>query len=377
VAAANLVAARDPTAAANRAAKKVAATADRAAEVRIPRSFRIHPRAFRFEYAKAPMMVTIFRKRALAFGIALCFPALLAAPIALAAAGDTPAAPTKPARGGPQQSFASPEDAARALFEAMRTQDSRNIHSVLGRGSGNLIRSGDPVQDAQMREAFVSAYDKSLKFDRDGDSKAVLLLGANQYPFPFPLVKDASGWRFDAKSGAEEILNRRIGRNELAAIQVCLAYVDAQREYATKDRDNNGLLEYAQNLVSTQGTQDGLYWETKEGDPPSPLGPLTTRAKREGYGSDLEAYHGYEYKILTSQGKDAPGGAYDYIVRGKMIGGFALAAYPARWGASGVMTFTCNHDGVVYQKNLGRNTRAVAGTMTQFNPDATWEKATP
>jgi hypothetical protein len=329
-------------------------------------------------YEKAHTMFIISRNRALAVGVALCCSVWgLASVQAVAAAAAATETSTKSSRGGAQQSFATPEDAARALFAAMRTEDLRNIHSVLGRGSGNLIRSGDPVQDAQTREAFVAAYDKSLKFDRDGDSKAVLLLGANEYPFPFPLVKDATGWKFDAKSGAEEILNRRIGRNELAAIQVCLAYVDAQREYATKDHDSNGLLEYAQNLVSTVGTQDGLYWETKEGDPPSPLGPLAARAKREGYGSDVDAYHGYEYKILSGQGKDAPGGAYDYIVKGKMIGGFALVAYPARWGASGVMTFTCSHDGVVYQKNLGRNTRAVAGTMLRFNPDATWEKATP
>ena len=297
------------------------------------------------------------------------------------AQGDAPpsraGSPSKSARGGAQQSFATPEEAASALVEAMRGKDLRNIHSVLGPGSGNLIRSGDPIQDAQMRDAFVASFDKSLKFDRNGDSKAILLLGANEYPFPFPLVKDASGWKFDAKSGAEEILNRRIGRNELAAIQVCLAYVDAQREYATKYRDNNGLLEYAQRLVSTPGTQDGLYWDTAEGSPPSPLGSLAARAKREGYGDDVDTYHGYEYKILIGQGKDAQGGAYDYIVKGKMIGGFALVAYPSRWNSSGVMTFECNHDGVVYQKNLGRNTRVVASTMMRFNPDATWEKANP
>jgi len=322
------------------------------------------------------MIVTTLRKRAFALGIAVCCPILVAAQLVLAATSAT-APVAKAAHGGTQQSFASPEDAAHALFDAMRTQDPRAIHSVLGPGSGNLIRSGDPVEDAQMRDTFLSAYQNALKFDREGDNKAVLLLGANEYPFPFPLVKEDAGWKFDAKTGAEEILNRRIGRNELAAMQVCLAYVDAQREYATKDHDNTGVLEYAQNLVSTPGTQDGLYWETKEGDPPSPLGPLAARAKREGYGSDVDAYHGYEYKILTSQGKDAPGGAYDYIVRGKMIGGFALIAYPARWSASGVMTFMCSHDGAVYQKNLGRNTRAIAGTTVKFNPDATWEKTKP
>jgi hypothetical protein len=275
-----------------------------------------------------------------------------------------------------QRSFASPEDAARALLDAMHDRDGANLHAVLGPGSGKLIGAGDPLQDTEMRDGFVAAYGKAVKFDRQDEGKAVLLLGDNEYPFPYPLVKDASGWKFDAKSGAEEILNRRIGSNELAAMQVCLAYVDAQREYATKDRDNNGLLAYAQKLVSTPGTQDGLYWATKESDPPSPLGPLVARAEKEGYG-DIDAYHGYQYKILTGQGKDAPGGAYDYIVKGKMIGGFALVAYPARWNASGVMTFMCNHEGVVYEKNLGRNTRIIASTMLRFNPDPSWQKAQP
>jgi Protein of unknown function (DUF2950) len=275
-----------------------------------------------------------------------------------------------------QRSFATPEDAARSLVDAMHSEDVANLHAVLGPGSGKLIRSGDPVQDTEMRDGFVAAYGKAVKFDRQSEGKAVLLLGDNEYPFPYPLVKDASGWKFDAKAGAEEMLNRRIGRNELAAMQVCLAYVDAQREYATKGRDNNGLLEYAKNLISTPGTQDGLYWDTKENDPPSPLGPLVARAEKEGYG-DIDAYHGYEYKILTGQGKGAPGGAYDYIVKGKMIGGFALVAYPARWNSSGVMTFMCNHEGVVYEKNLGWNTRIIASTMLRFNPDASWQKAQP
>ena len=200
-------------------------------------------------------------------------------------------------------------------------------------------------------------------------------MGENSYPFPFPLVKDAAGWRFDARRGANEIVNRRIGANELATIQVCLAYVDAQREFVLKDRDSNGVLEYAQKLVSTPGKHDGLYWAAKEGESPSPLGPLGLKARHEGYGKDAGAYHGYRYKILTGQGKGAPGGAYDYVVKGKMIGGFGLVAWPARWGASGVMTFVCNHEGVVYETNLGPDTGTIAAAMTRFNPDSTWKKS--
>jgi len=249
---------------------------------------------------------------------------------------------------------------------------------VLGRGSGAVFRSGDPVQDQATRRAIAADYRIRVRYEMDGDAKATMLLGDKDYPFPYPLVKVAAGWQFDAKGGAEEIVNRRIGANELAAINVCLAYVDAQREYVLRDRDNNGLLEYAQRLESTPGTQDGLYWEAKEGEPPSPFGPLAARARKEGYLKGASApYHGYLYKILTAEGKNAAGGAYDYIVDGKMIGGFALVAYPARWGASGVMTFICNHDGIVYEKNLGRETATIAAEMTIYDPDATWKRAPP
>lgn len=288
------------------------------------------------------------------------------------------AAPAKATAKIAQISFGTPEDAARALYEAMKGGDWKQIYAVLGPGSGKLIYTGDKVADGETRDMFVAAYEKSAKFDRSGDAKATLLLGANDYPFAFPLVKAAQGWSFDAHAGAEEIVNRRVGENELYAIQTCLAYVDAQREYATKDRDRDGLLEYATKLVSAPGKQDGLYWPTKEGEPPSPFGPLITRAAGEGYGLDVagmpQAYHGYHLRILTGQGPFAPGGAYDYRVRGKMIGGFAMVAYPARWGVSGVMSFTCSHDGVVYEKNLGRETPAVAKAMTLFDPDTSWQK---
>lgn len=310
--------------------------------------------------------------------ITLVAVAALAAPFARAA--DPAPAAARPANARQtvvQSTFASPEEAAKALADAMRTDDRRQVWRVLGPGASKFIRSGDPVQDDEAREAFVAAYDKSVKFDRTGDSRATLLIGPDDFPFPYPLVAANGRWRFDAKQGNEQVLDRRIGRNELSAIKVCLAYVDAQREYVTKDRDGNGALEYAQKMLSTPGKRDGLYWQTKAGEAPSPLGPLAANARTQGYAAHGAGnpYHGYYYKILTAQGKDAPGGAYDYIVNGKMIGGFGLVAWPARWGASGVMTFVCNHDGVVYERNLGKDTAAEAAKMTAYNPDATWTKS--
>ncbi len=306
--------------------------------------------------------------------LALVAVVVLSAPMAHAAT-PSPAPGTRPAHD--QNTYATPEDAAKALADAMRTDERKLIWRVLGPGASKFIRSGDPAQDEEAREAFVAAYDKSVKFEKSGEAKATLLVGPADFPFPYPLVMKGGRWQFDAKQGNEQVLDRRIGRNELAAIKVCLAYVDAQREYATLDRDGNGLLEYAQKMVSTAGTHDGLYWETKAGEAPSPLGPLT--AGRQGAGAATRGsgtpYHGYYYKILTGQGKDAPGGAYDYIVNGRMIGGFALVAYPARWGGSGVMTFICNHDGVVFERNLGKDTVATASAMTVYNPDAGWEKS--
>lgn len=280
-----------------------------------------------------------------------------------------------------QLRFTTPEAATDALVAAVRSNDTRRIYQVLGPGSSALIRSGDPVADGQARGRFLAAYDTQSRIERDGEAKATLLIGEKDWPFPFPLVKDAERWRFDVKSGAEEVLNRRIGRNELSAIQASLAFVDAQREYALSAGNDSGLHRYAMKFVSTPGKKDGLYWPTREGEPPSPVGLIAAKAQEEGYGKGRNAasepYHGYFYRILTAQGSDAPGGAYDYVVKGKMIGGFALVAYPARWGASGVMTFIVNHDGVVYQKNLGKQTEAIASKMRRFNPDATWSKAQP
>ena len=310
----------------------------------------------------------------------LCCMALVVTAVTwpVTACAQTTIPPTAPAvakaRPEAQRIFATPEQAAAELADAIRSDDLKHIHSVLGPGTGKVIHSGDPVQDAAGRKRFLEAYETGVKIEPSGDARITLLIGSEEFPFPFPLVKTASGWKFDSKAGAEEVLNRRIGRNERSAIQVCLAYVDAQREYATKDRDKDGLLEYAQKFISTPGEQDGLYWETQEGEAASPLGPLSARAKEQGYKLGTQPYHGYYYKILTAQGAHNPGGAYSYIVRGQMIGGFALVAYPARWGASGVMTFICNHRGVVYEKNLGKDTVSFAERMTRYNPDTSWKK---
>jgi DUF2950 family protein len=325
------------------------------------------------EREKSGMLRTLRLTAALAVAASVaCATAWAQAPAAPAAA---PGKSNRPQI--EQRTFASADEASAALAEAMRTDDARKVFAVLGPGSGKLIYTGDKVADQRLRERFVAAWEKAHKFDGSNPARLTLLLGENDYPFPFPLVQEGSKWKFDAKAGAEEIVDRRVGRNELAAIQVCLAYVDAQREYALKDRDGDGLLNYAEKLVSSAGTHDGLYWPVKEGEPSSPFGPLMAQASGKGYGGpndEAKAYHGYRYRILTAQGPDAPGGAYSYMAKGKMIGGFALIAWPARWGASGVMSFICNQDGVVYQKNLGRDSATVANGMTRYNPDTSWAK---
>jgi hypothetical protein len=230
------------------------------------------------------------------------------------------------------------------------------------------------VADADLRQRFLAAYDAKHSMNLDGDKKAVLILGPDDFPFPIPLARNKSGWGFDTAAGRLEILYRRIGRNELDAIQTALAYVDAQNEYADKNPAGAGRGVYAQRLVSSPGKKDGLYWPS-DGDE-SPLGDLVASATAEGYklGDKPEPYHGYYYRILTRQGPNAPGGALDYVVNGKMIGGFSLVAYPAEYGNSGVMTFVVNHNGTIYQKDLGENTAAIAKRMNSFDPDQTWKK---
>jgi hypothetical protein len=277
-----------------------------------------------------------------------------------------------------QKAYATPEEAVKALIAATRAHDAKAMQGILGAGSREIVQSGDAVADKAGRERFVKAYEEANKLEKSGDAKAVLSVGKDNWPFPIPVVKDAAGWRFDAKAGKEEILNRRVGRNELAVVQVLQAYVDAQREYYLRNPQGDKLLHYAQKISSAQGKRDGLYWPAKAGEKPSPLGPLVAGAKAEGYakgdGGKPVAYHGYHYRILKGQGPDAKGGAYDYVAQGRMIGGFAMVAWPASYGNSGVMTFIVSHEGVVYEKDLGPDTAAAAQKIARFNPDKGWKR---
>lgn len=286
----------------------------------------------------------------------------------LAAIGTAPAAETK------AQTFGSPEEAVKALVAA--AGDSKAVLAILGPEARPIIDSGDPAADKADRERFLKSYGQASRLMKSGDDMMLLVVGKDDWIFPIPLVKEASGWRFDTEEGKEEILNRRIGRNELSAIQAMQAYVDAQREYYLRNPQNDKLLQYAQRFISAQGKRDGLYFPVKAGEQASPLGPLfdRTQAGKQGEPRKRVPYHGYYYRILKGQGPAAPGGSYSYLAQGKMIGGFALVAYPATYGNSGVMTFVISHGGVVYEKDLGPKTAEVAQKITRFNPDKTWKR---
>ncbi len=276
-----------------------------------------------------------------------------------------------------KNAFATPQEGVDALVSAVKSGKTEDIVAVLGPDGRELARSGDEVADAAARERFLSAYDESHELKQEAETRYILIIGKDDFPFPIPIVGEDSAYRFDTAAGAEEILDRRIGENELAAIKAAQAYVDAQHEYADADHDGKGP-QYARKFLSSEGKQDGLYWPTAEGDPESPLGPLVANARAEGYRkkkSDApEPYHGYLFRILTAQGKDAPGGAMDYIVGDRMIGGFGLVATPARYGNSGVKTFIVNQDGVVYEKDIGPESMLIGGTMRVFDPDSTWSR---
>ena len=271
-----------------------------------------------------------------------------------------------------QQSYKTPEDAAAALAAAVKSGP-RDILKVLGRAAEDIVFSGDEIADNDIRQRFSSMYDARHGIKAEGNKSATLVLEPDEFLFPIPLVNTKAGWEFDTDEGRIEVLRRRIGRNELDAIQTALAFVDAQNEYADKDR-GEGAGVYAQRIVSSPGKKDGLFW--RDDSDPSPLGPLAAQASSEGYkaGEGMTPYHGYYFRILKGQGPDAPGGALNYVVKGKMIGGFALIAWPAEYGNSGVMTFLVNHAGVVYQKDLGKRTDFVAKRLTLFDPDQTWKK---
>jgi len=277
-----------------------------------------------------------------------------------------------------EERFSSPQAAVDALKAAVEASDTNALHAIFG-PVGHALVSVDVVEAAEEHELFMSRVKEKVNLVAASDSKQELQLGADGWPFPIPLVKQDGQWLFDVEAGREEILNRRIGANELGAIQVCQAYVQAQRDYASEDRNADEVLEYAQHLRSTPGAHDGLYWTTRTGDELSPLGPLVAQARGEGYRrktkiltDEPSPYHGYFFKILTRQGKHAPGGKYNYIINGHMIAGCALVAWPAEWGNTGVMTFIVNQRGKVYQKNLGPKTASIAAAMTIYDPDPTW-----
>ena len=280
-----------------------------------------------------------------------------------------------------QKTYATPEEAVKDLMAAVKVHDPKALLPILGLEGKPLVSSGDKVADGAVAERFLRSYEEGNKLEKSGDAKAILVTGKDDWPFPIPIVKEGDGWRFDTKAGGQEILNRRIGRNELHTMQAMLAYVDAQQEYYLRNPQKSKLLQYAQKFISSPGKRDGLYYPTKAGEQPSPLGPAFESARAEGYAQAEEkdqpgAYHGYRYRILKAQGPGAPGGAYDYRVKGGMMGGFALVAWPATYGNSGVMTFLVNHDGIVYEKDLGPETSATAQKITKFDPDG-WNKVEP
>jgi hypothetical protein len=294
--------------------------------------------------------------------VALCI-MLLTAPAYAAAEKKAPA----------QKSFETPEQAASALVEAVKSHDRSATLAVLG-NAGEWISSGDATADREAADTFVTEYEAKHAVAVDGN-KGTLTLGQDDFPFAFPLVKSSGRWRFDAAAGKEELLTRRVGRNELAAIKVLQAIVDAEEEYASEDRNGDGVLAYAQKLASSPEKHDGLYWSTNPGEPLSPLGELAAKASSEGYKKGEKPptpYHGYYYRMLQGQGNHSQDGAMDYVVHGRGIAGFAVVAYPARYGNSGIMTFTVNQDGKIFQSDLGPKTKEKAEAMHKFDSGPGW-----
>jgi len=278
-----------------------------------------------------------------------------------------------------QKTFASPAEAVRALVKAAEDGNQDEMLAVLGDDGKELVYSGDPVQDKTGMEKFVKSYKTKHAIVAEDDNTRILQVGANDWPMPIPIVNDGGKWRFDTAAGKEELLYRRIGGNELGAIAACRGYIDAQKDYAAEGHDGLPAGIYAQRLMSSPGKHDGLYWETAEGEPTSPAGPLLAEAGGQGYegeglGGKSQPYHGYLYRILKAQGAAAKGGAKNYLSDGNLSGGVALVAYPAEYKVSGVMTFLIDQDGVVYEKNLGENTAETAKAMTEYNPDSSWHK---
>jgi len=276
------------------------------------------------------------------------------------------------------QGFNSPHDAVTAVITTVREQDAVKALTLLGPDAEEIIFSGDKVQAKEGVADFIQKYDEKHRLEMVNSTLAILFIGNDDWPFPIPIIKKDENWFFDVAAGKDEILNRRIGGNELNVIQVMQAYVEAQFEYVSQDRDGNGIREFAQQIKSDEGKTNGLYWPVEEGEKLSPLGPLIAevRSEKETVNSNKpQPYHGYYYKIVTQQGVNAPGGAYDYVVNGNMILGFGLIAYPAKYGASGIMTFAVNQEGIVYEVDLGEKTLQIATGKIKYDLDKTWQKA--
>ena len=278
------------------------------------------------------------------------------------------------------KTFASPEDAVGALKKAVNNRDTNALAAIFGPAIEE-VRSPDPVEAQNEVEEFAEKLNASNHIERAEGGRCILEVGRDRYPFAIPIAQKGGSWYFDTEAGKEELINRRVGRNELDALKSVRAYVDAQREYASKDRDGNEVLKYAQKIISTPGKEDGLYWpaDNDSNGQESPLGPVFAEAQNEGYlkaprnENERQPFHGYFFKILTEQGKHAPGGAYNYIINGNMIGGFALVAWPADYGDSGIMTFIVNQQGKVYQKDLGEKTDEIVKNMKAYDPDQGWK----
>jgi hypothetical protein len=312
-----------------------------------------------------------------------------------------------------QAHYTSPEEAMRALVDAAKAKDRGALAEIFGAEHQAEMFSGDQVQDNEEMDEFAADVQESAKLEKVDDTRFTLLIGTENWPFPMPIVKEDDQWRFDSETGQVELMNRRVGQNELSTILTCRAYVLAQREYFDIQEEtvesNDGVAEYARRFMSSPGQRDGLYWDTAEGERPSPLGVQVAAARAEGYGAGGQSneqsrfevqninllnvkeadrapnqnrqdspeqsrkpYHGYFFRILTRQGPDARGGPYDYVINGNMVAGFALVAYPDKWGSSGVMTFVVNQQGRVYERNLGPETASIAGQISEYNPDSTW-----
>jgi hypothetical protein len=290
------------------------------------------------------------------------------------------AAPPNSAPAAAQQSFVSADAAAEALVKALQADDVAALRTILGPGGEKLVASGDPIADATARKRVVDAYTASHALTPAEGGRMVLVIGADAWPLPIPLAQVGDRWRFDSLVAAQEIVDRRIGRNELMTIRTLLAAVEAEKDYFDRMQRGTGTGAYAQRMLSTPGKQDGLYWEVAAGEAPSPLGPLLDQAQSEGYpgatatNGKVVPYHGYLFRLLKAQGPSAPGGAKAYVQNGQMTGGFAFVAWPAVYATSGVTTFLIDQDGVVFQKDLGPNTAKIVSGTTRFDPDLTWAR---